>query len=199
MIVDKVRTERVDGRSTRWIAHREKRRALLLDKAREVLAATGHEVAMDELASAMGTSKSILYRYFDDRGGLREALAQEVREELTATLVAEDQAGWGPGGDALTRIIEVFLTTVNAMPELFLFVDVGTGPDTQAAPFENTALEALGQEYESLPPVHRAALIGVLHGVALRWLYSTTERSEQDIAELAAQVAGWLRNGPLAR
>ena len=192
-MVEKERTERVDGRSTRWVAHREKRRALLLGKARDVLAATGHEVAMDELASAMGTSKSILYRYFDDRGGLREALSQEVREDL----VAEDLGGWGPDGDALRRIVEIFLETVDAQPELFLFVDVGTGPDTQAAPFENTVLEALGEEYEVLPPVHRAALIGVLHGVALRWLYSTTERSAQDITELAAQVAVWLRTGLL--
>lgn len=196
-MVEKERKERVDGRSTRWIAHREKRRALLLSKARDVLAATGHEVAMDELASAMGTSKSILYRYFDDRGGLREALSQEVRQDLTARLVAEDLAGWGPEGDALTRIVEIFLTTVDEQPELFLFVDVGTGPDTQAAPFENTALEALGEEYEVLPPVHRAALIGTLHGVALRWLYNTPERSEQDIKDLAAQVSTWLRGGLL--
>lgn len=196
-MVDKERTERVDGRSTRWVAHREKRRALLLARARDVLSSSGHEVAMDELASAMGTSKSILYRYFDDRGGLREALAQEVRQELTTRLVAEDLSGWGPDGDALRPIVEIYLRTVDASPELFLFVDVGTGPDTQAAPFENTALEALGEEYEALPPVHRAALIGVLHGVALRWLYSTDERSEREITDLAGQVATWLRAGLL--
>ena len=34
-MVEKERTERVDGRSTRWVAHREKRRALLLGKARD--------------------------------------------------------------------------------------------------------------------------------------------------------------------
>ena len=113
-MVDKERTERVDGRSTRWVAHREKRRALLLARARDVLSSSGHEVAMDELASAMGTSKSILYRYFDDRGGLREALAQEVRQELTTRLVAEDLSGWGPDGDALRRIVEIYLRTVDA-------------------------------------------------------------------------------------
>ena len=45
--------------------------------------------------------------------------------------------------------------------------------------------------------MHRAGLIGVLHGVALRWLYSTDERSEREITDLAGQVATWLRAGLL--
>mgnify|MGYP007111984819 CR=1 FL=1 len=53
------------------------------------------------------------------------------------------------------------------------------------------------ERLETVRDERRAALIGVLHGVALRWLYSTDERSEREITDLAGQVATWLRAGLL--
>src|SRR5699024_10784392 len=65
-----------DGRITRWDAHRRKRRNDLIRSARAAVHTIGPTVAMEELANHAGTSKSVFYRYFEDKQGLQQAVAQ---------------------------------------------------------------------------------------------------------------------------
>ena len=68
----------VDGRSTRWDDHRAIRRAELVHAARKAVHKGGPGVSMDEIAAASGTSKSIIYRYFEDKTGLQIAIGASV-------------------------------------------------------------------------------------------------------------------------
>src|SRR5690625_5346846 len=59
-----------DGRSTRWHQHRRQRHRDLCRSARRAVHHQGPDLSMDEMAAAMGTSKSIVVRYFSDKSGM---------------------------------------------------------------------------------------------------------------------------------
>jgi AcrR family transcriptional regulator len=56
----------VDGRSSRWTAHRAARREELIDAAVIAIGRHGASVGMDQLAAIARTSKPVIYRYFLD-------------------------------------------------------------------------------------------------------------------------------------
>ncbi|MFC3184866.1 helix-turn-helix domain-containing protein [Pseudoglutamicibacter albus] len=66
-----------DGRATRWEDHRRQRREELLIAARRAIHHGGPQLSMDEIAAAAQTSKSVYYRYFGDKDGLRAAISQK--------------------------------------------------------------------------------------------------------------------------
>ena len=65
-----------DGRSSRWDAHRETRRAELAAAAVRAVDSAGAEVSIADIAAEAGVSKPVLYRYFADKEDLLAALAQ---------------------------------------------------------------------------------------------------------------------------
>ncbi|MGO2046799.1 MAG: TetR/AcrR family transcriptional regulator, partial [Brachybacterium tyrofermentans] len=79
----------VDGRSARWARHREERRAELLDIARHLIHDNGPDVTMEDIAAASGTSKSIVYRYFEDKASLQKALGRSILTSMHAKLLDE--------------------------------------------------------------------------------------------------------------
>src|SRR5690625_8043876 len=87
--VDQPDEERVDGRDARWAAHRHSRRSELVKTARRAVHHHGTEISMDDLAEEMGTSKSIIYRYFTDMLGMQGAVGLAVLEDMRGALEAE--------------------------------------------------------------------------------------------------------------
>lgn len=79
----------VDGRSARWARHREQRRSELLDVARHLIHEQGPDVTMEDIAAASGTSKSIVYRYFEDKAHLQRDLGRAILTAMHAKLVEE--------------------------------------------------------------------------------------------------------------
>ena len=65
-----------DGRDARWDSHRAQRREDLVDATLRAIRRHGGSPSMDEIAEIAGTSKTVLYRYFDDQAGLYSAVAQ---------------------------------------------------------------------------------------------------------------------------
>ncbi len=51
---------------------------------------------MDEIAAASGTSKSIIYRYFDDKTGLQVALGSAVVGQMHDALTQAAEAAETP-------------------------------------------------------------------------------------------------------
>ncbi|MEE6281871.1 TetR/AcrR family transcriptional regulator [Georgenia sp. MJ170] len=119
---------RVDGRHARWDAHRSSRRAELVRAARRAVHHLGPELSMDELAAEMGTSKSIIYRYFTDKSGLQAAVGGAVIDGLRSA-IAEATAGLTRPREQIAAMIEVYLGVVETSAHVYAFV---TQPEATA-------------------------------------------------------------------
>lgn len=83
----------VDGRRTRWDAHRESRREELVVAAVAAIDRFGTEASIDQIAQVAGVSKPVLYRYFSDKDDLHAAVgrwgALQVLDRVTPRMLAD--------------------------------------------------------------------------------------------------------------
>src|SRR6478609_6793984 len=91
----------VDGRRSRWTAHRAARREELIDAAIRSIRAHGAEVGMDRIAADAHTSKPVVYRYFADKTDLHRAVTQRVVGTIIAAL--RSVTGGAPSAQELIR------------------------------------------------------------------------------------------------
>jgi len=101
------------GRPARSVAEREARRAHLVGAAIEAVRELGADASIDDIASAIGVSKPVLYDVVGDKLGLADAMAAVIAEEVTASVAEAASVGGGaPGVEAVVGAV------VNAMVEL---------------------------------------------------------------------------------
>ncbi len=86
----------VDGRRSRWDAHRGTRREELIDAAVRSVKRHGPEAGMDQIAADAHTSKPVIYRYFADKTDLHRAVTQRVVGTILAALRAVTERAPGP-------------------------------------------------------------------------------------------------------
>ncbi len=110
-----------DGRSTRWADHREARRGELVRIARRTVHHRGPDVSMEEIASAAGTSKSIVYRYFADKTGLQIAVAEAVVLQIQGALEGVLRVSPTPR-EGLRAMVAVYLEMIESSPNVYQFV-----------------------------------------------------------------------------
>jgi AcrR family transcriptional regulator len=77
-----------DGRVERWREHRLERRKQLVDATLEALEIHGPEASLEQIASVAGIPKPKIYRHFDDKADLVNAVAERLRDEVIVRLVA---------------------------------------------------------------------------------------------------------------
>ena len=144
---------RVDGRDARWAEHRSSRRNELVRAARRAVHHRGHELSMDELAAEMGTSKSIIYRYFTDKSGLQAAVGAAVLEDLRGALEEVTSRLTRPK-DRIGAMVEVYAQIVESSAAVYEFV---TQPDAPATAGEVRGFVAEIEDIvaESLLPIIR--------------------------------------------
>ena len=102
---------------------RRLRRGELLDAAIDVIRREGADVTMEEMASAGGISKPILYRHFVDRDGLVAAITETALVEIGAILdakIAEALPDAPP--HSIRATIDAFFEYVEREPELYRFI-----------------------------------------------------------------------------
>src|SRR5207244_55797 len=84
----------VDGRTERWRAHRLERREAFVDAALRALDKHGPDVAIAQVAAEAGVAKPRLYRHFDDKADLFNAVQERIStilwQRLTSALDPED-------------------------------------------------------------------------------------------------------------
>lgn len=111
----------VDGRRDRWSAHREARRAELVEAAVAAIDAHGPQASIDDIATAAGVSKPVLYRYFDDKAQLHAAVgtwgAMLVLERLTPAINAPV-----PIQERVRAGVDAYLSTIDEHPNVFLLL-----------------------------------------------------------------------------
>lgn len=118
----------VDGRSARWAQHREQRRADLLDVARHLIHERGPDVTMEDIAAASGTSKSIVYRYFEDKAHLQRDLSRSILQAMHDKLLEEMRAleermGREPEPEErIHAMIHAYVGTAQRSPGVYRFI-----------------------------------------------------------------------------
>lgn len=199
-----------DGRSSRWDRHRAQRRRDLLRAAREAVHELGAGASMEEIAAHAGTSKSVFYRYFGDRAGLRRAVAERVTERVEQRLrEAADASPDGPS--ALHRMVAECLAVAASSPAVYAFAITQAEQDEGGAPvlgpfFERVSRVLADGLARALPhadvgPSSPLSLwprgaVGLVRAAVEAWLASPADE-RPDLDQTADAVTRWLLNGLL--
>ena len=109
--------------SAELLARKAAKRQELLDAADRAIRRSGPDVSMDEIAAEASTAKPVLYRYFGDKGGLYQALAQRYVQQVMAAVrdALEEQEESGPRA-RLEAGIDAYLAMVEDSPEVYRFL-----------------------------------------------------------------------------
>ena len=182
---------------------KEGRRAELLDAADRVVRRMGPSASMDLIASEAGISRVILYRYFGDKGGLYQALAERYVTELMEPLRSAMESTDDPAL-RLEATIDAYVRFIEENAEAYDFLmhrAVREGREAQAtvADFMRTVAREIGDglsaEIERLgfdPAPAEAWAHGVVGMVQLStdwWLQNKTVPREDFVRYLVGLLS----------
>lgn len=193
-----------DGRNTRWDAHRRKRRNELIRSARAAVHIIGPTVSMEEIANHAGTSKSVFYRYFEDKQGLQQAVAQAsidfMENELKKAGNAADSAQ-----DGLYTMVLSYLRLADSSPNVYNFstaIPTGMAIFTiNMASFLQRTVERVLPQYQNDPNgTHLAyywstAAVGFVRAAGEEWIAEPADPHRLSAEILARSIADWLLVG----
>ena len=196
-----------DGRAARWQDHRVSRREELIQLARRAIHRLGPGVSMDEIASEAATSKSVIYRYFGGKDGLRQAVGQDVVQRLAVEVVGAGRLERDPVA-ALSAMIHIYLSQAAASPNTYAFVmapgETGSDDAVNAFTADLTALmterltemlAASGQDTSTqLFTLWPASALGLIRSAGEAWLLQEPAL-RPDTASLTASLTTWLVHG----
>lgn len=129
------KADKPDGRKRRWREHKIARREELVDGTIAAIRLRGREIGMDEIASEIGVSKTVLYRYFADKSDLTNATMVRYVETILAPRIYAAIGGDLDEYGLAEATIAAYVETVAADPELYLYVmanSSGAGHDVVA-------------------------------------------------------------------
>jgi AcrR family transcriptional regulator len=200
-----------DGRDLRWEAHREQRRADLVDATIRAIRRHGAAVGMDEIAAAAGTSKTVVYRHFGDKAALYRAVADRIDERVfrhVSAALAPPNRGERAGAAAppdpskvVASTVDAYLSLVEADPEVYRFVVsrplVGRAlPDDPVEATTDRVVDLLVRVFPSdqvpqgIARTWALALVGAVHAVADDWLLSP-DRAPREVLVAALTQLAW--------
>ncbi|MGU3436563.1 TetR/AcrR family transcriptional regulator [Actinomycetes bacterium M1A6_2h] len=196
------KADKPDGRKRRWREHKIARREELVDGTLAAIRLRGRDIGMDEIASEIGISKTVLYRYFNDKNDLTNATLERYVE---VTLAPRIYGAISVELDEFTltrQVIAAYVETVASDPEVYLYVmsnssgpnrDVVADSERMIAELLSTVLgERLRRmEMDSGGSVPWA--YGVVGGVQLatHWWISNKSMTAEDLIDyLTMQVWG---------
>ena len=157
------------------------------------------EVTMDEIASAVGVTKPLLYNYFGNKERLYIACMERAGDSLTQT-VGEAIAGTDSPGDALGAGVRAFFAFLDSDRAAWAVLFDETLPNSgevaeKVADYRGQIVELVSQSLVAqVPPARRraakveiealsAALLGAAEELA-RWWLRTEAISAAEAAEL---------------
>jgi AcrR family transcriptional regulator len=186
----------VDGRRSRWDAHRIARRDELIDAAVRSIKRHGPTVGMDQIAADARTSKPVIYRYFADKTDLYRAVTQRVVGTILAALQAVIERAPGPQ-ELIRDSVSAYLALLEQSPQLYRFVvshphleDGTTFSDVIAAMLADQLAESL--RADQLDPVSAhpwgEAIVGFISAASLWWLDHPSVMSRTQLSEYLAAL-----------
>ena len=207
----KAHLSRRDRRDSRWDEHRRARREQLVDATIAAVGRHGAGVGMEEIATAAGTSKTVVYRHFADRTELHVAVCARVAASLTARL-REAMERSGEPQQMVTAAVETYLAFLEADPELYRFVvqapdrpadsdpiaNLSSLVGNQAAALVAVALEQAGRDpVAALPWGH--GLVGLVRSAADWWLQADRPMPRVELAAHLTDLAWAGLSGVVSR
>jgi AcrR family transcriptional regulator len=190
-----------DRRNSRWDEHRRARREQLVDAAVAAVGRHGAGVGMEEIAAAAGTSKTVVYRHFADRGELHLAVCHRVAGQLLPKLREAIGSSAEPRA-MVAGAIETYLAFLEADPELYRFVVHGADrpvdgdpidslgrlvADQAAALVRDTLRQAGRDEAAGAPWGH--GLVGMVRAAADWWLSAGSPMLRSELAAHLTELA----------
>ncbi|MGH8860315.1 MAG: TetR/AcrR family transcriptional regulator [Jatrophihabitantaceae bacterium] len=188
-------TAAVDGRRSRWTAHRAARRDELIDAAIRSITRHGADVGMDRIAADAGTSKPVVYRYFADKTDLYRAVTQRVVGTILAALRAVTDTRPDPR-ELISGSVAAYLALLEQSPQLYRFVVrhpyLDAVGDEEPATFSEVIADLLAGELAApmragdLDPAYAhpwgEAIVGFINAASLWWLDHPGAMSRDQLA-----------------
>ena len=158
---------------------------------------------MDEMAAAMGTSKSIVYRYFTDKSGLQAAVGTAVLDEMADAFGAAARSEV-PAHERLRSMVSIYVTMLTRSPNVYRFVTRAEGQPAAMSTFVSTVTEYVAEPLRTvlaeceadarLAGPWAAGVVGFVRGTGEQWL------AAPPLARLAPEVmvdliSAWLWAG----
>ena len=170
------------------------RRAQLIEVGREVFAEKGYEAtAVEELASAAGVSKPVVYEHFGGKEGLYAVVIDREMEKVVQTVT--DAIGEGTPRERFERAIVAFLTYIQAEPDGFAVLSHDAPPTISGGGKLGSLLSIVGTRVEDVftqsfaaagydrkaAPIYAQALICMVVYVG-RWWVDHPRLSANEVA-----------------
>lgn len=193
----------IDGRTTRWSGHRERRRAEFIEAALRTIARNGRQTSIEQIANSVGVTRTKLYRYFDGAADLHRSVARRVSEML----ITEQQ----PLTNSTRSLMELITSAVSVHlrwriehSNLYEYLSRNSLSEEEngvsAIRVVNSTVAAnlseVWAEYfnawgldERLAEVLAYGIVGFVETAATRWLDSPNPLARD---EFTTQVAGWI-------
>ncbi len=180
-------------------ARREERRNALLAAAIDVVRRDGVDATMEEMASAGGISKPILYRHFTDREGLVAAITEHALAEL-GTILDERMGDATLAGsrEGVRATIDAFFEYIERDTSLYQFVvenDMRRGSKATLAFTEQNSQHVAAAIRQGLTAAGRdpapadvwgRGIVGMVHRTGIWWV---AVRDEVPRARVVDQLA----------
>ncbi|MCA9596966.1 MAG: TetR/AcrR family transcriptional regulator [Myxococcales bacterium] len=149
------------------------KRDALLDAALELFAERGfHGTAVPEVAERAGVAAGTLYRYFDSKEALVNALYQREKQAFVESL-RRDFPAQAPPREQFSELWKRLVTFALERPQAALFMELhhhGSYLDATSRALEEAAFAPViafvqrGQEQQALKPVEPMLLISLVYG-----------------------------------
>ncbi|MFE3188079.1 TetR/AcrR family transcriptional regulator [Nocardia sp. NPDC059240] len=180
-----------DGRSTRWTGHKARRRADMLDAALTVIEENGTEISVQQIADRLQVPRPVVYRHFDGRADLDEAIRRHILDSLLAELLPRLHPE-GTVRDLVRGAVGTYVGWVERHPQLHRFLAAADphGETSTAlagardriggrlADLFSDTLERFGIDRNRARPM-AFGTVGFVDGVVNSWRAAPTLTSEQ--------------------
>jgi AcrR family transcriptional regulator len=109
---------KVDARSERWREHRKKVRGEIVDAAFRAIDRLGPELSVREIAEEAGTAKPKIYRHFQDKSDLFQAIGERLRDMLWAAIFPSIDLKTDSAREIVRRSVEEYVSLVDQHPNV---------------------------------------------------------------------------------
>ena len=159
---------------------------------------------MEEIAQHAGTSKSVFYRYFNDKQGLQQAVAQASIDFMEVELKRAGTSAQS-AHDGLYTMVLVYLQLADSSPNVYNFsTAIPTGMELfrqNMARFLQRAVEQFLPQYKdqggekNLAYYWASAAVGFVRAAGEEWIAEKDHPKRPKAEQLANTIAGWLLTG----